>query len=143
MTTLSSRLTFIAYLAALIPVCSAGIYAQQPTAPNSQISAETTIPLAELLEPAELVPMLHASGTDHPLILQVGSHVLYAEAHIAGSQYAGAGGGQGRPSVAARTGQNPEEGSVPRHLLRMLSLGPVSEHSAGISGVARARFLSG
>ena len=92
MTTLSSRLTFIAYLVGLIQMCSAGIYAQQPTAPNSSISAETTIPSAELLEPAELVHMLYASGSDHPLILQVGSHVLYAEAHIPGSEYAGAGG---------------------------------------------------
>ena len=91
MTTRSNRLTFIAYLLGLLPLCPTGIYAQQPTEPNSSISAETTIPSAELLEPAELVQMLHASGRDRPLILQVGSHVLYAEAHIPGSEYVGAG----------------------------------------------------
>ena len=47
---------------------------------------------AQLLQPAELVKILRASGGEKPLILQVGSHVLYAEAHIPGSEYVGAGG---------------------------------------------------
>ena len=32
----------------------------------------------------------HSSGGEKPLMLQVGSHVLYAEAHIPGSEYVGA-----------------------------------------------------
>ncbi len=36
--------------------------------------------------------MLRSSDRAKPLILQVGSHVLYAEAHIPGSEYVGAGG---------------------------------------------------
>jgi hypothetical protein len=94
MTTLFTRSTSVAYLLAVILVCYAGIDAQPPTAANSPISTETTLPSAELLEPAELVQMLQASGSDHPLVLQVGSHILYAEAHIPGSEYAGAGGGE-------------------------------------------------
>jgi len=35
--------------------------------------------------------MLRSSG-EKPLVLQVGSHVLYAEAHVPGSEYVGAAG---------------------------------------------------
>ncbi len=35
--------------------------------------------------------MLHAQGAKKPLVLQVGSHVLFSQAHIAGSEYAGPG----------------------------------------------------
>ncbi|OJV40442.1 MAG: hypothetical protein BGO25_04090 [Acidobacteriales bacterium 59-55] len=59
---------------------------QVPT--KSSAVADTTIPSAALVQPAELVRMLH--GSEKPLILQVGSHVLYAEAHIPGSEYVGA-----------------------------------------------------
>jgi rhodanese-related sulfurtransferase len=43
------------------------------------------------MQPAELAKMLHVHDTYPPLLLQVGSHVFYAEAHIPGSVYAGAG----------------------------------------------------
>ena len=63
------------------------IQAQQSTAkPPAQ--TDTIIPPPALLQPAELVQMLHSSAK--PLVLQTGSHVLYAEAHIPGSEYAGA-----------------------------------------------------
>lgn len=52
--------------------------------------ADTTVPSPALMQPAELVRMLHSS--EKPLILQVGSHVLYAEAHIPDSEYVGAAG---------------------------------------------------
>jgi thiosulfate/3-mercaptopyruvate sulfurtransferase len=55
-------------------------------------SATTEIPAAQLLQPEELAQILRSSRDEKPLILQVGSHVLYAEAHISGSEYAGAGG---------------------------------------------------
>ncbi len=55
------------------------------------MSANAVIPAAELLQPNELAQILGASG-EKPLVLQVGSHILYAEAHIAGSEYVGAGG---------------------------------------------------
>jgi rhodanese-related sulfurtransferase len=51
----------------------------------------SSIPTAQLLQPEELNHLLHASGADKPLVLQVGSHMLFAQAHIAGSEYAGAG----------------------------------------------------
>jgi hypothetical protein len=55
-------------------------------------SADAAIPTAQLLQPAELMQILDASNSEKPLILQVGSHVFYAEAHILGSEYVGAGG---------------------------------------------------
>jgi rhodanese-related sulfurtransferase len=49
------------------------------------------VPQAQLIQPEALNHVLQAKGTDKPLVLQVGSHVLYAEAHIPGSEYAGPG----------------------------------------------------
>jgi hypothetical protein len=46
---------------------------------------------AQLIQPEELNRMLQAKGADKPLVLQVGSHVLFAESHIQGSEYAGPG----------------------------------------------------
>jgi rhodanese-related sulfurtransferase len=51
----------------------------------------SSIPTAQLLQPDELNRLLHAQGVNKPLVLQVGSHMLFAQAHIAGSEYAGAG----------------------------------------------------
>src|SRR5512146_2664995 len=66
-------------------------------------SADTAIPTTELLQPADLAQTLRSSGADAPLILQVGSHVLYAQAHIPGAEYAGAGGQEaGLKALVAR-----------------------------------------
>jgi 3-mercaptopyruvate sulfurtransferase SseA len=50
-----------------------------------------SIPQAQLIQPDALNQSLQAAGADKPLVLQVGSHVLYAQAHIPGSEYAGPG----------------------------------------------------
>jgi thiosulfate/3-mercaptopyruvate sulfurtransferase len=50
-----------------------------------------SIPTAQLLQPEELNHLLHTTGANKPLVLQVGSHMLFAQAHITGSEYAGAG----------------------------------------------------
>ncbi len=42
------------------------------------------------ISPEELVHVLVAKG-DKPLLFQVGSHMLYGQAHIPGSEYVGAG----------------------------------------------------
>jgi thiosulfate/3-mercaptopyruvate sulfurtransferase len=76
----------ISLAASLIAIC-AGVSVQAQQSP-----AETgaSIPQQAILQPAELVQMLNSSAK--PLVLQTGSHVLYAEAHIAGAEYAGPGG---------------------------------------------------
>ena len=43
-----------------------------------------------LINPDELVKILQSSKGDKPLMIQVGSHVLYTQAHIPGSEYIGA-----------------------------------------------------
>jgi thiosulfate/3-mercaptopyruvate sulfurtransferase len=47
------------------------------------------IPSSRLINPEELVKVLHSSKTPKPLLFQVGSHVLYSQAHIPGSEYIG------------------------------------------------------
>src|SRR5271165_1951290 len=47
------------------------------------------IPSSRLINPDELVKMLQSAKSDKPLMIQVGSHVLYAQAHIPGSEYIG------------------------------------------------------
>jgi len=72
--------------------CIASLRAQalqklDSASPDSAIS----IPKAQLLQPDELNDLLRQSGEAKPLVLQVGSHVLFDEAHIPGSEYAGPG----------------------------------------------------
>jgi hypothetical protein len=56
----------------------------------AQAGTADQIPAADQIQPAELAAMLKSPGADKPLVLQVGSHVLYAQAHIPGSEYTGA-----------------------------------------------------
>jgi thiosulfate/3-mercaptopyruvate sulfurtransferase len=91
----SFRYSFTAFLLALFCVFCAKTHAQQ-TSPTVQValtsSPDAAIPAAQLLQPAELMQILRSSNGEQPLILQVGSRVFYAEAHIPGSEYVGAGG---------------------------------------------------
>ncbi len=49
----------------------------------------SSIPASRLINPEELVKILQSSKGEKPLMIQVGSHVLYAQAHIPGSEYIG------------------------------------------------------
>lgn len=49
----------------------------------------SSIPAAELIQPAELVNLLQSKASEKPLVIQVGSRVLYEEAHIPQSEYIG------------------------------------------------------
>ena len=56
----------------------------------ASLSAQATaIPTARLIQPEELLKILQNSTAPQPLLIQVGSHVLYAQAHIPGSEYIG------------------------------------------------------
>jgi len=56
---------------------------------NTPVHAQATgIPSARLINPEDLVKVLQ-SGKEKPLLIQVGAHVLYARAHIPGSEYIG------------------------------------------------------
>src|SRR5689334_10659760 len=71
------------------------VIALMAAAPRGQIatpvlaSTEAKPEMSQLL-PEELVKILQAPG-EKPLILQVGFHVLYVQAHIPGSEYVGPG----------------------------------------------------
>jgi len=63
----------------VISIASVSVLAQQAT----------LIPTSNLIEPADLVKILQSSKSGKPLMIQVGSHVLYQQAHIPGSEYIG------------------------------------------------------
>jgi thiosulfate/3-mercaptopyruvate sulfurtransferase len=90
----SLRIIFASCLLSICATLCAGAYAQstnQASIPSTPTAASTAIPAAALLQPSELAQIL-GSSNEKPLILQVGSHVLYAQAHIPGSEFVGAGG---------------------------------------------------
>jgi len=47
------------------------------------------IPASHLVNPDELVRILQSAKSERPLMIQVGSHVLYTQAHIPNSEYIG------------------------------------------------------
>jgi thiosulfate/3-mercaptopyruvate sulfurtransferase len=49
----------------------------------------TSLSSSQLIKPEELVNILHSPKGETPLIIQVGSRVLYQQAHIPGSEYIG------------------------------------------------------
>ncbi len=75
----------VALVVAFTPGRAAAQWAQTPS------TSAFSIPTSVEMQPEELNRLLAAKGADKPLILQVGSHMLFAQAHIAGSEYAGPG----------------------------------------------------
>jgi len=49
----------------------------------------TTIPAANQITPEDLAKLLQSPKAEKPLLIQVGFHVLYLQAHIPGSEYIG------------------------------------------------------
>jgi thiosulfate/3-mercaptopyruvate sulfurtransferase len=88
---LMMRLGIVAMLVTLAPFFA---HAQGPASDPSSAAppgSAFSIPQAQLLQPDALNRLLQAAGADKPLVLQVGSHVLYAQAHIPGGEYVGPG----------------------------------------------------
>lgn len=89
MKTIIMRLPLHAVLAASLLVSLPLAHAQfQPSASSN---AAISIPLSSLMQPGQLNQMLQKTSKEPPLILQVGSHLLFSQAHIPGSEYAGPG----------------------------------------------------
>lgn len=69
--------------------------------------AATDLPSAHLISPEQLVKILQ-SGRTKPLILNVGPHTLYQQAHIPGAEYIGPGNeGEGRRKLHQRVQRLP------------------------------------
>ena len=54
-------------------------------------SSALSVPQAQLIQPEDLVAILRSSAKEKPLILQVGSRVMFSQVHIPGSEFAGPG----------------------------------------------------
>ena len=63
----------------------------QFAAPETAPLGAMTVPQAQLMQPAELAQMLKAPAGERPVLLQVGSLVMFQQVHILGSEYAGPG----------------------------------------------------
>jgi thiosulfate/3-mercaptopyruvate sulfurtransferase len=61
-------------------------------AARALLGQASSIASSQLINPEDLVKILQgkSSTSEKPLMLQVGSHVLYTQAHIPGSEYVGA-----------------------------------------------------
>jgi hypothetical protein len=87
------RLTLRSGMFALLLVLASSVAFSQFAQPNAtpQPGSAFSIPQAQWMQPEALSRLLQAAGTEKPLVLQVGSHVMFAEAHIPGAEYAGQG----------------------------------------------------
>lgn len=77
----AGRVAILGMLCAL--VCSHALWAQRGSGEK--------IPASALMQPQELSAMLIHKKSTGPVILQVGSQVMFEEAHIRGAEYAGPG----------------------------------------------------
>ena len=77
------------FLLPLLFVFQIHLQAQFSGAPSS--GSAFSIPQAQLMQPEELNALLRARGAQKPFVLQVGSRVLFAQAHIPGAEFAGPG----------------------------------------------------
>ena len=59
--------------------------------PSAEPLSAMTVPRAQLMQPDELAQMLKARPGERPVLLQVGSLVMFQQAHIPGSEYVGPG----------------------------------------------------
>jgi rhodanese-related sulfurtransferase len=85
---LVGRSGIVAVLAFAFVLTPLQLRAQFSPAPTASASS---IPEAKWLQPEVLLHLQQAKGVDKPLILQVGSRMLFAQAHIPGSEYIGPG----------------------------------------------------
>jgi len=75
----------VAAFAALVAFCGS----MQAQTPNG--SSASSIQEKQLIQPAQLNSLLAAKSGVKPLMFQVGSRMLFEQAHIAGSEYVGPG----------------------------------------------------
>lgn len=74
-------------LSLMLSVAATVVRSQGPAPASSALS----IPQAQIMQPEELVRILKSSEKEKPVILHVGSRVMFSQEHIPGSAYAGPG----------------------------------------------------
>ena len=88
-----NRFTGIILFSALIAFLAFGFSrdcSAQFSGPVTSTSAYS-VPESQRMEPAALAKLLQAASGDPPVMLQVGSHIMFAQSHIPGSVFAGPG----------------------------------------------------
>ncbi|HQR23909.1 MAG TPA: rhodanese-like domain-containing protein [Steroidobacteraceae bacterium] len=71
------------------------------------------LPASDLVQPPELAALLADPSARKPLVLQVGAHVLYVQAHIPGSEYVGPGEDDaGLAALRSRVARLPRDASI-------------------------------
>jgi hypothetical protein len=93
-------ITLLLVLASLFACAQKTTLDSSAAAPRAE---DLSIPHTQLIQPDALIRLLKAARADRPLVLQVGSHVLYAEAHVPGAKYTGPAGLQERVASLPRT----------------------------------------
>jgi hypothetical protein len=83
-----NRAGAVAFVIFLASICA---HAQFSVPGAAQPGSAFSIPQAQVIQLEALIQMMHKAGPVKPLVLQVGSHLMFAEAHIPGSEYAGPG----------------------------------------------------
>jgi rhodanese-related sulfurtransferase len=79
---------------------------------ESALPADDAVPASQLITPEELNHSLK-SAKQKPLVLQVGSHTLYAQAHIPGGEYIGAtSGDEGKQKLRDRVKALPKNSAI-------------------------------
>lgn len=82
-------------LATIIVIALSGIAVSSPTHWSAATATAlpayqaTSLSSSELINSEDLVKLLQAPKGEKPVVIQVGSHVLYEQAHIPGSEYIG------------------------------------------------------
>ena len=74
-----------------LPLVLTLAHAVPPVHAQAPASNALSIPQSQLVQPEDLVRILKSSQKEKPVILQVGSRVMFSQAHIPGSEYAGPG----------------------------------------------------
>jgi thiosulfate/3-mercaptopyruvate sulfurtransferase len=80
---------------------------------GAETVAASSIPAADLLQPADLAATLQANAASRPLVLQVGFRKLFDEAHIVDAEYAGPSGeGNGLAVLRKRVAKLPRDSAI-------------------------------
>jgi hypothetical protein len=86
-----ARNACFAFLAALALLFSAQRSLAQFSGTAVSSASAYSIPQAQLMQPEALNHLLQGKGADKPLVIQVGSRIFFAQAHITGAEFAGSG----------------------------------------------------
>jgi thiosulfate/3-mercaptopyruvate sulfurtransferase len=97
----------------LLGLCLGTVLFFGASAVGGETLAASSIPAADLLQPATLAATLQSDSTVRPLVLQVGFRKLFDEAHIIAAEYAGPGGASvGLTLLRERVAKLPKDSAI-------------------------------